>query len=348
MYYSEKTKIITLLVFTSCIFLLLQSCGKDEQTSKSMAQIQEEEGVPVKIAIVKLEPFKKYLSYFSKLTGLKEATRGAMVGGKIEKINFKVGDYVKEDQVVVQFPTDQPGAQYEQAKSTFEIAEKTYERMKALLETGETSQASFDVAETQYLVAKSNFRAAKDMIFIDAPFDGYLVDMKVNEGDNVKKDAYLFTISQLNRMKAKVWVTDKEIGLIKKGMNAEITYNNKTYPGKVTDVSLGIDPMTQAFYAEIEFPNPSMELKNGLTIETKILVYENKKAIVIPRNLVQNDEKGTFVFIEGNGKAIKRYITNGMDSGIEYEVKNGLDEGDRLITQGATQLNDGDKVNVIQ
>ena len=348
MNYPEKIKTITLLVLTFCLILLLQSCGKDEQNSKSMEQIQEEEGVPVKVTVVKEKPFKKYLSYFSKLTGLKEATRGAMIGGKIEKINFKVGNYIKEDQVVVQFPTDQPGAQYEQAKSAFDIAEKTYERMKALLETGETSQANFDAAETQYLVAKSNFQAAKDMIFIDAPFDGYLVDMKVNEGDNVKKDAYLFTMSQLNRMKAKVWVTDKEIGLIKKGMNAEITYNNKTYPGKVTDVSLGIDPMTQAFYAEIEFPNPKMELKNGLTIEPKILVYENDKAIIIPRNIVQNDEKGTFVFVEGNGKAVKKYITNGMDSGIEYEVNNGLKTGDRLITQGAAQLNDGDKVNVIQ
>ena len=348
MNYPERIKTITLLVLTFCLILLLQSCGKDEQNSKSMEQIQEEEGVPVKVTVIKEEPFKKYLSYFSKLTGLKEATRGAMIGGKIEKINFKVGNYIKEDQVVVQFPTDQPGAQYEQAKSAFDIAEKTYERMKALLETGETSQANFDAAETQYLVAKSNFQAAKDMIFIDAPFDGYLVDMKVNEGDNVKKDAYLFTMSQLNRMKAKVWVTDKEIGLIKKGMNAEITYNNKTYPGKVTDVSLGIDPMTQAFYAEIEFPNPKMELKNGLTIEPKILVYENDKAIIIPRNIVQNDEKGTFVFVEGNGKAVKKYITNGMDSGIEYEVNNGLKTGDRLITQGAAQLNDGDKVNVIQ
>lgn len=348
MNYFEKIRNIILLVLATSLIFFLQSCGKDEETSKSMAQIQEEEGVPVKITVIKEEPFKKYLSYFSKLTGLKEATRGAMIGGKIEKINFKVGDFVKEDQVIVQFPTDQPGAQYEQAKSAFDIAEKTYERMKTLLETGETSQANFDAAETEYLVAKSNFQATKDMIFIDAPFDGYLVDVKVNEGDNVKKDTHLFTVSQLNLMKAKVWVTDKEIDLIKKGMSAEITYNHKTYSGKVTDVSLGIDPMTQAFYAEIVFPNPNMELKNGLTIEPKILVYENEKAIIIPRNLVQNDEQGTYVFVEENGKAVKKYIANGMDSGIEYEVNKGLKIGDRLITQGAAQLNDGDKVNVIQ
>jgi membrane fusion protein (multidrug efflux system) len=344
----EKIKIITTLVLLTGITLFTNSCGKDEQASKSITQIQEEEGIPVKVTEVKFEAFRKYLSYFSKLSGIKEATRSAIVGGKIEKINFKVGDFVKEDQIVLQFPVDHLAAQYEQAKSSFENAEKTYERMKTLLEAGETAQANFDAAETQYLVAKSNFQAAKDMIFIDAPFDGYIVDMKVNEGDNVNKDAHLFTIAQLNRMKAKVWVTDKEIGLIKKGMSAEITYNNKIYSGKVTDVSLGIDPMKQAFYAEIEFPNPSMELKNGLTVAVKILVHENRSAIIIPRNLVQKDEQGLFVFVDEKGKAAKRYITDGMDSGIEYEVTGGLKKGDRLITQGSAQLNDGVKIKVIQ
>jgi len=345
---SNKINLLVSFLLIATVSLLINGCGKDEQTSKSMSQIQEEEGTPVKVTEIKLQPFTKYLSYFSKLSGVKEATRGAIVGGKIEKINFKVGNFVKENQVVVQFPTDQVGAQYEQAKSAFENAQKTYERMKALLEAGETAQANYDAAETQYLVAKSNFEASKDMIFIDAPFDGYLVDMKVNEGDNVKKDSYLFTIAQLYRMKAKIWVTDNEIGLIKKGMNAEITYNNKTYTGKVTDVSLGIDPMTQAFYAEIEFPNTKMELKNGLTVEVKILVYENKNAVVIQRNLVQTDEKGSYVFVEKNGKASKRYISNGMETGIDYEIKSGLNVGDKLITQGNSQLNDGVKVNVIQ
>jgi len=345
---SNKINLLVSFLLIATVSLLINGCGKDEQTSKSMSQIQEEEGTPVKVTEIKLQPFTKYLSYFSKLSGVKEATRGAIVGGKIEKINFKVGNFVKENQVVVQFPTDQVGAQYEQAKSAFENAQKTYERMKALLEAGETAQANYDAAETQYLVAKSNFEASKDMIFIDAPFDGYLVDMKVNEGDNVKKDSYLFTIAQLYRMKAKIWVTDNEIGLIKKGMNAEITYNNKTYKGKVTDVSLGIDPMTQAFYAEIEFPNTKMELKNGLTVEVKILVYENKNAVVIQRNLVQTDEKGSYVFVEKNGKASKRYISNGMETGIDYEIKSGLNVGDKLITQGNSQLNDGVKVNVIQ
>lgn len=342
-------KYLKLLLIPALLSLLfLTACGDDKETAKSMEQIQEEAGIPVQLEVVKHQPFEKYQSYFAKLAGIKEATKGAPLGGKIDKINFRVGDYVKEDQIVVQFPNDQPGAMYEQAKAAHENSEKTYERMKALLAAGETSQANFDGVETQYLVNKRNYEAARKLVLIEAPFSGTLVDVKVKEGDNVKSEAYLFTIAQLNKMRAKIWITEKEIGEIKRGMTASINFGDKEYRGKIVEISMSVDPYKQAFFAEVEFDNPKNELKSGLTVDVKILVYENPKAIVVPRNLVMTDESGRFVFVEKDGKAEKRYISNGNDSGIYFEVSQGLNVGDNLIIRGAAQLTDGIKVNVIQ
>ena len=86
----------------------------------------------------------------------------------------------------------------------------------------------------------------------------------------------------------------------------------------------------------------------GVTSDIKILTYKNNKAIVVPRNLIMNDEKGNFVFVEDNGIAKKRYVTNGNDSGIDYEISNGLNPNDRLITDGTALLGDGKKIKVIQ
>jgi membrane fusion protein (multidrug efflux system) len=336
--------------FTTVLLMLsVVACGnKSNENAKSMEEIQSEEGVPVKIETVSYKPFKKYLSYYSKLMGIKEATKGAMIGGKIEKINSKVGDYVKEKQIIVQFDTDNPALQYEQAKTSYENAKKNYERIKTLLDAGETSQANYDGAETQYLVSKRNYESLKQMLFVESPFDGRIVDVKVNAGDNVKKDAYLFTVAQTNKMRAKLWVTEKEIGLIKKGMKALAVYNDKDYPGRITDVSLGIDPARQSFYVESEFNNSRNELMNGVTVEIKVLVYENPKAIIVPRNLIRSDEKGYYLFTENNGKAVKVYAQNGQESGIYYEVSKGLKPGDRLIVTGVDQLDNGTNVKVIQ
>jgi len=344
-----KENIKKLLLINSALFVfLITGCGADEEPAKSMDQIQQEEGIPVEIQTIEYKPFEKFRSYFSKLTGIKEATKGAPFGGKIEKINYRVGNYVEADSVVIEFPFDAPGSAYEQSKTTYETSKKTYERMKVLLAAGETSQASFDQVEAQYLVNKTNYETARKLTFIEAPFSGTIVDIKVNLGDNVNKDAPLFTIAQLHKMRARVWITEKEIGEIKKGMTAFMDFGGKTYKGKVVEISLAIDPAKQAFFAEVEFDNSRRELKSGVIVEIKILVYENQKAVIIPRNLVSVDENGQFVYVENDGKAEKRYISNGNDSGIYFEISKGLQVGDRLITKGASQLNNGAKVKVIQ
>ncbi len=329
--------------------LFVFGCGsKNSEEAKSMEQIQGEEGIPVKVETVAYKPFQKYLSFYSKLTGIKEATKGAMTGGKIEKINARVGDYVKEKQVIVEFDPSNPALQYEQARTSYENAKKNYERIKSLLDAGETSQANYDGAETLYLVSKRNYESLKQVLFVESPIDGRIVDLKVNAGDNVKNEAYMFTVAQTNVMRAKIWVSEKEIRMINKGMKTIAVYNGKEYPGKITDVSMGVDPARQSFYVEAEFTNPGNELMNGVTVETKVLVYENTNAIIIPRNLMMSDEQGHYLFIENNGKAIKVYAENGRESGIYYELSKGLKPGDRLIIKGADQLENGTAVKVIQ
>lgn len=341
-------KYTALILIISTISLLFISCGDDKPESKSMDEIRKEEGVPVRVEEIKYQPFTKYLTFFSKLTGIKEATKASIVGGKIERINASVGDYVREKQVIVEFDIYNPGVQYEQAKSAYENLKKNYERVKALLAAGETSQANYDAIETQYLVAKRNYESVRQMLFIEAPFDGILVDMKVNPGDNVKGDVPLFTVSQTNKMRSKIWVSEKEISQFKKGMKVITEYNGQQFVGKVVEISLAMDPAKQAFFVEVEFDNPKGIIKSGVTNEIRILTYEKPNAIIIQRSLVNQDEKGAYVFVVQNGKAVKRYITNGNESGLYYEVSGGLQVGDMLVVKGASQLEDGSKVNVIQ
>lgn len=335
---------ITLIIST----FILTSCSDDKPETKSMDEIRNEDGIPVQVEEVKYQPFDKYLTFFSKLTGIKEATKASIIGGKIERINASVGDYVREKQVIVEFDIYNPGVQYEQAKSAYENLKKNYERIKALLDAGETSQANYDAVETQYLVAKRNYESVRQMLFIEAPFDGILVDMKVNVGDNVKGDVPLFTVSQTNKMRSKIWVSEKEISQFKKGMKAITEYNGQQFVGRVVEISLAMDPAKQAFFVEVEFDNPKGIIKSGVTNEIKILTYEKPNAIIIQRNLVNKDENGYYVFVVENDKAVKRYITNGNESGLFYEVSSGLQVGDKLVVKGASQLEDGSRVKVIQ
>lgn len=341
-------RILLIFVLISSGLFLLPGCGSgSEQEAKSIEQIRQEEGIPVKVETVELKPFVKTHSFYAKLSGIKEATKGAAVGGKIENILFKVGDNVAKDQVVVRMAEDNPGLQYLQAKAGFDNAEKTYHRLKKLLEAGETSQAAFDGAEAQYLVAKQNLEAQGQLLFVQAPFAGTIVDVMVNEGDNVKGDTHLFTVAQLGRVKAEIWASSTEIREIKRGMKAVVICGGKEYSGVVTKTALTSDPYKQAFSVETEFDNSNRELLCGVTNEVRIITYENPSAVVIPRSLVNKDGNGTYVYVEENGSAVKRYVSNGNDSGLDYEIKTGLKPGEKLITQGTSLLEDGKKIKVI-
>lgn len=329
--------------------LLFACSGEDEAQSKSMEDIQKAEGIPVVVDTVKARMFEKDLTFFGQFKGYKETTIGAMIGGRIERIYAKPGDLVKENQIIIEFPKDSPASQYQQAKAAFENSKKTYERMKALHDKGEIAEAQFDAVETKYQVDKRNYETMKDMLTLDAPYDGVVTEVMVHEGDNVKAKTPLFTVAQLNKMKLRIWLSDEERMMVKKGMKAEARVGGKVFVGKVYDLSMSVDPMKQAFYADLIFDNPRGEILPGLTAEVKVVLYQNPQAVAVTRNLVTTGQDGKhFVFLAKDGKAVKQVVTIANESGVLYEIGSGLQVGDPLIVQGNARLTDGAKIKVVK
>lgn len=348
---SRKKSVISLLLIIVCIaslFLLFGCSNEQKKEAKSMEQIREENGVPVKVEELQPSKFDKELSFFSRLSGIEESTKYSLVADRIASVRAKVGQSVGEGKIVMTFPADNPQLQLSQAKTGLENAEKLYKRMAELLKAGETAQANYDNAETQYLVAKRNYESLKQMIYVESPISGTIVELFVKPGDAVFRDAKLFTVARLQTMKAKIWVSENEVNQLRTGMNASIMFGGKEYKGKVSEISLAMDEMKRAFGVEIQFPNPKRELKSGITTDVKIITYTNPNVIVVPRNLIKTESEKKFVFVENNGKAEQRFIQTGNENSIMVEVQNGLNNGDKLITEGMTLLSNGKKIKIIK
>lgn len=78
----------------------------------------------------------------------------------------------------------------------------------------------------------------------------------------------------------------------------------------------------------------------------KIIDYKNDKALTVPVNAIQKSEAGEYVFVAVNGKAKKTDIKTGKISNSQAEVITGLKSGDKVITTGFQDLNDGDSVKL--
>ncbi len=345
---NSKLKCISRYFFlTQIIVHFLAGCSaKHKENSEAKQKYQK--AIPIRVQIIEPRKFEQYISFYSKLMGRIETTKTSLISDRIDKIFVKAGEFVKKGQIVLQFPTDNPSLQFQQAKVNYENSSKIYNRFKELLKSGETSQQNFDNVETQYLVAKRNYEALKQIIFVEAPISGFISAIYVTEGQQIDIGKPLFTISVLDKVHAIAWANEKEIQNLKIGMAGKIIWLGKEYPCKIISLAMKMDDYMKGFRVEFEAANPRFELKSGVTVEIKIKIYENPNSITIPNALIDKDSNGKhFVFVVENGIAIKRYVEVGRISGTEVEILNGLNFGDSLIVEGTHLLEDSSKVLVM-
>lgn len=338
----------TMSFILSILLLLLMGCSKDEIESKSMEQIYKEEGVPVKVESVVATTFEKSLNYSGVLTGIEQSSAHAVFGDEVEKVHVKVGDYVKKDQVLVSFPTDAPSAKYNQAKTAFQSVEKTYKRMKSLLEKGAISQQDFDNVETQYEVTKADWETVRDFVKVKAPISGYVTKVSVNETDNVSGEAELVVIANTEKLKTRIFVTEKDYPLLKNGQMVKAVWNDMAVTGKIHQIDMTKDMMHQGFGVMIEFDNPGLKLPSGITAELFIIIENTSNAIVIDKKYITSESGKNYVFTESNGKALQKSITIGGRDELMFEILSGLNVGDKLIVEGHKMVKDGQKVKVVK
>ena len=336
-----------ILLIMSSLLLTFISCANEEIESKSMEQIYKEEGVPVKIQKVNTTTFQKITNYNGMLTGIEQSSAYASFGGKIEKVLVKVGDYVKKDQVLVTFPTDIPSAQYNQVKVAYQNIEKTYGRMKTLLNKGAISQQDYDNIKTQYDVTKANWDAVRKMVKVKSPITGYVTKVTVRATDNVQKESELVTISNTSKLKSRIFVTEKDFPKLQKGQKVIAFWNDFKIIGSVVQVDMTKDRMKQGFGVMIEFDNPENKLPSGITLEMNIIIKNNPNSIVVDKKYITTINNDFFVFIEKNNTSVKQAIKIGSRNEMQYEILEGLNIGDNLIIEGHKMIKNNQKIKVL-
>ena len=335
-----KKIIFTVMVLSLAIF----GCSKKEiAETKNMNQMYAENGIPVKVSTIETQEYSVELPFSATVSGLRQSYASAMIGGRIEKIMINVGDYVNADQIIMEFPEDAPSGNYTQAKNAFELAESTYNKMKNIFEIGGISQLELDQVKTQYEVNKANFDAVSQLLKVRAPISGYVTSIAVHETDGVHKEAILATISQTKKLKARVWITEDEISMMKRGQEATFDWNGIVLEGKVTEVGMAMDPGRNAFGIDVQFDNSKNLVKSGVIGDVKITTYKNPTALVIERKNVMKDENGKYVFVAKNGVAKKTYIKTGNENG-SFEVLEGVNIGDKVVVSSLNLVSDNAKV----
>ncbi|MCB5277576.1 MAG: efflux RND transporter periplasmic adaptor subunit [Candidatus Cloacimonadaceae bacterium] len=338
----------TYLIVAMSLIMLLSACGKKEQDAKSMEQLHEELGIPVRVSQIESDTFVQQLIYNATLQGMQESTVQAMLGDVVTGIKAKVGDRVEKGDVIVTFPVNSPSAQYEQARTAFNSINTTHDRMQRLHEQGAISVQDYENVRTQWEVAKANLESSEQMVFVKAPIGGVITDIMVNVSEKVFPGTDLFTVSSTNGYKATIMVPENEISRIKKGGTVKATWNDIVITGRISEIAMALDPFSKAFRVEAQFPGYRPALGFGVTAEIGIQTLSKPNVFIVDRNNLVRENGDDFVWLAREDKATKVPVTTGVTDQLRYEISEGLQAGDMLIIEGIKSLSEGAKIRIIE
>ena len=286
-------------------------------------------------------------------------------GGQVKALYIKRGDRVSKGQLILQLDNSlmkqsaaAAGQNLETIKAQAALAKSVYEKQKNLWEQNIGSEIQLMTAKTNADATASQLKAAteqlgmvKDQLAYTSVYsdvDGVAEEVNVKVGE-LFGGAGQIKIVNTSKLKLTSQVPENYAGKIKVGTEATFIFPdiNKTIDAKLGLVGAVIDPLSRSFYVESKLP-VDKDFRPNQLVQVKIKDYTKANAIIIPINLIQNDEKGKFIYVAANenGKLIarKRAVTIGEFYANNIEILAGLNAGDQMITEGYQSLFDGQNI----
>ena len=307
-----------------------------------------EQGIPVRVRTVEAGTFTQELNYSATLGGREESTAQAMVSDIVTSIKAKVGDRVTAGQIIVTFPQNTPAAQYVQASAAFNAQKQAYERMQRLFNQGAIARQDLDNLETGFNVAKANLEAAEKMINVRAPISGVITKIMVNPAERTYPGQDLFTVSSTNGFKATLMIPDTDVSKLRVGTPATAKWMDQTLNGKVSQISMALDPYTKAVRVDVVFGGYSKKISFGSVAQISLKTMTKSNVIVVDRIHITNENDKFYVWLNKDNHAVRREVELGLNNKLQHEVISGLEEGDILITEGINLLTENALIRVVE
>ena len=269
-------------------------------------------------------------------------------GARIRKINVEVGDYVGKGQILAEMDR----FQLEQLELQIQNDEVEYARLKGLFEEGGVSQSDFEAAELSYKVRKTNYQNLLENTILRSPISGFVTARNFDVGDMFSMGSPLFTVQQVVPVKLLVGISENEYTKVKKGDIVSITVDalpGRTFSGKVSRLYPTINAATHTFNAEVIVQNADRALRPGMFARVTVNFGTNHRIVLPDRCIVKQEGTGQkFVYLLKEDQTVSYIpVTIGRHIGSEYEVIDGVTEGDTVVSKGQTTLKDGIKVVVL-
>ncbi len=347
---SASASAVTLL-FTAA--LLLGGCSKGAADAKS-EKAEEKKPEAVAVEAVKASRRAVAASYTGSTTlePRAEAQVVAKTSGVALAVLVEEGQQVTAGQPLVRLDPDRARLSVAQTEAQLRKLENNYQRAQKLV--GRQMVSASDVDQLRYDL--ENMRAQHRLAVLElsyttvtAPVSGVVASRSIKTGNFVQINTPIFRIVDNSRLEATLNVPERELATLRAGQPVTLLADalpGQSFVGKVDRVAPVVDAGSGTFRVVSTFEGGSTALQPGMFSRVRIDYDQRADALVIPRTSVLEDGDSA-VFRVRDGKVARVPVTLGYAEGPWVEVRQGLDEGDQVVTAGKVALRDGTAVQVI-
>lgn len=349
-------------------------------TQPKHAQKAKVSAAPVRVGVVS----RRDMAVIERSTGsvMPEAYVQVLpqVSGQIKAQYFREGQFVKTGDLLFQIDpapyqaaAAQARAAYEKDQASLQNAELDQRRFETLLRQNSTSQQQRDtaVANAKVLAAAvAADKAALDAALLNlnytkirAPIDGKTGPVLIQPGNVVQPGSAVFsgtptalvTIAQVRPIKVSFTLPQDDLPRIQARQRAgKLVVRLETpgpgggaYTAPVDFVSNTVNAQSGTIELRATFKNEDLALVPSQLVRVVVELGEFPKALVVPRNAVNDSPSGPYVYAVDGGKAVVKQVAILFDDGADAAVTGALQPGETVVTEGQLRVDAGAPVHVI-
>jgi RND family efflux transporter MFP subunit len=301
--------------------------------------------------VIKGSTFTNYVQLQGKVDAQDNVTAYPQAAGMITGLYVKPGEHVNKGQILVQLDNSVLKQQIAQAETQATLANSVFQRQKNLWDQKIGTEVQFLQAQASAQGAQKQVAALReqaDLYRIISPISGTIDQMDLKLGQAASPGLTGIRIVNADNLKVKADVPESYATRVKQGQEVLVLFPdaNDSLKTKVTFAAKVIDPLSRSFGVEIKLPS-TKTLRPNMTAILKIADYTKTNSIIIPLKAIQKSELGDFVFVNDNGTAKRIIVKTGATYNGQTEILQGLKSGDQLVVEGASDIEDGDKIKVL-
>ncbi len=276
------------------------------------------------------------------------------IGGTITEVLLREGDRVKKGDVLARIEATDYKIALDRAEAAYRLAKSEYLRDKSIYEKGVIPTSALEAKKTTMQTARADYENAKllySRTTVTSPMDGIIRRMDAKIGLQLSPGDPIAEILEIDRVKGVVGIPESDVTAVRRLNKINITVQaleNRKISAKVHFLSPSPETIARLYNLELEIDNRDAEILPGMFIRADIVKKTVFGAIAVPFYSVISRNNEQFVYIEEDGIAKKHNVQLGIMEKWMVRITEGLKPGDRLIVEGHRDVEDGQKIKVVQ